>query len=40
VYYVLFLERRGVAPARQRLRAVAWCTPVMGVNLWGASPLY
>jgi hypothetical protein len=23
-----------------RAGARTWCTPVMGVNLWGASPLY
>ena len=24
----------------QRVRWNGWCTPGMGVNLWGASPLY
>ena len=27
-------------PAVATIRFSGWCTPVMGMNLWGGSPLY
>ena len=38
--FIFFPPTGGRSPAGFWAGASSWCTPVMGVNLWGASPLY